>query len=97
LCTMKQFLLSGINGEQRERCKRIIKALGGVVLEDVVPKSEDWGKKITHLLVSKNNPPKTAKLVVARANRATIVTKEYVFASEQYGAFVEEDPYRVNT
>ncbi|KAF9910736.1 DNA topoisomerase 2-binding protein 1 [Linnemannia zychae] len=92
----KYFLLSGISAEQRERCKKTIRLLGGVVLEEVSAKSEDWGRKCTHLLTNGDNPPKTAKMVIARARRASILTKSYMFACEEAGEYVDEEPYRVH-
>ncbi|KAF9125545.1 DNA topoisomerase 2-binding protein 1 [Mortierella sp. 14UC] len=92
----KYFLLSGISAEQRERCKKTIRLLGGVVLEEVTAKSEEWGRKCTHLLTNGDNPPKTAKMVIARARRASILTKSYMFACEEAGAYVDEEPYRVH-
>jgi hypothetical protein len=93
---VKYFLLSGIGAEHREKCKKTIRALGGIVLEDVTSKSEEWGKKCTHLLTNGDNPPKTAKMVIARARRASILTKSYMFACEEAGEYVGEDPYRVH-
>ncbi|KAF9924996.1 DNA topoisomerase 2-binding protein 1 [Linnemannia zychae] len=92
----KFFLLSGISADLRERCKATIRALGGVVLEDMTSKSEEWGKKCTHLLTNGDNPPKTAKMVIARARRATILTKSYMLACENAGEYVDEEPYLVH-
>ncbi|KAK3829694.1 MAG: hypothetical protein J3R72DRAFT_456699 [Linnemannia gamsii] len=92
----KYFLLSGISAEQRERCKRTIRQLGGVVLEEMTSKSEEWGKKCTHLLTNGDNPPKTAKMVIARSRRASILTKAYMFACEEAGEYVDEELYRVH-
>ncbi|KAG0282165.1 hypothetical protein BGZ96_000776, partial [Linnemannia gamsii] len=93
---VKYFLLSGIGADHREKCKKTIRALGGIVLEDVTSKSEEWGKKCTHLLTNGDNPPKTAKMVIARARRASILTKSYMFACEEAGEYVSEDPFRVH-
>ncbi|OAQ33228.1 hypothetical protein K457DRAFT_15792 [Linnemannia elongata AG-77] len=93
---VKYFLLSGIGAEHRDACKKTIRALGGIVLEDVTAKSEEWRKKCTHLLTNGDNPPKTAKMVIARSRRASILTKSYMLACEQAGAYVDEEPYRVH-
>lgn len=91
-----QFLLTGLNIAERNAIKKTIQELGGVILEDINGDHDDWQKKCTHLITNGSNPPRTAKLVIAKACKAIIVTKGFMFASAEKGAFVDETPYRVH-
>ncbi|KAF9431650.1 DNA topoisomerase 2-binding protein 1 [Entomortierella beljakovae] len=95
-CPRYYFLLTGISLADRGLFKKTIQELGGVVLEDVTENPQEWREMCTHLVTNGNNPPKTAKLVIARACRATVVNKSFITASGEKGAFVDETPFRVN-
>ncbi|KAF9581701.1 DNA topoisomerase 2-binding protein 1 [Lunasporangiospora selenospora] len=90
------FLLSGISLGDRSRFGTIIRKLGGVVLEEETHDQDVWKEKVTHLVTAGNNPPKTIKLVIAKATRAHIVNKGFVTACEEQSEFVDEEPFRVN-
>ncbi|KAF8966200.1 DNA topoisomerase 2-binding protein 1 [Entomortierella lignicola] len=90
------FLLTGITLVDRGSFKKTIQQLGGVVLEDINDDHDEWKEKCTHLITNGNNPPRTAKLVIARACQAMIVNKGFIIESAEKGEFVDETPYRVN-
>ncbi|KAF8927114.1 DNA topoisomerase 2-binding protein 1 [Dissophora ornata] len=90
------FLLTGISIADRALFKKTIAQLGGTVLEDKSDDQEEWQQRCTHLITNGNNPPRTAKLVVAKACKAVIVNKGFMFASAEQGAFVDDGPYRVH-
>ncbi|KAI8355286.1 hypothetical protein B0O80DRAFT_40320 [Mortierella sp. GBAus27b] len=91
----KYFLLSGLTLLDRKSIKKTVRDLGGVVLEDISEDHDDWKKKCTHLITNGNNPPRTAKFVIAKSCKAFIVSKAFMFASAAEGAYVDETPYRV--
>ncbi|KAG0001863.1 DNA topoisomerase 2-binding protein 1 [Modicella reniformis] len=91
-----QFLLTGLTVPERKTIKKAIIDLGGVVLEDINDDHDDWQKKCTHLITSGNNPPRTAKLVIAKSCKAIVVNKHFMLASAAKGVFVDETPFRVN-
>ncbi|KAI7819092.1 hypothetical protein BC939DRAFT_506054 [Gamsiella multidivaricata] len=95
-CPRYYFLLTGISVADRTQFKKSIQNLGGVVLEDINDDHDDWQQKCTHLITNGNNPPRTAKLVIARACKAIIVNKGFILASSEKGTFVDETPFRVN-
>ncbi|KAI8600792.1 hypothetical protein EDD21DRAFT_404958 [Dissophora ornata] len=84
------FLLTGISIADRALFKKTIAQLGGTVLEDKSDDQEEWQQRCTHLITNGNNPPRTAKLVVAKACKAVIVNKGFMFASAEQGAFVDD-------
>ncbi|KAI1320973.1 DNA topoisomerase 2-binding protein 1 [Mortierella claussenii] len=94
--TRYYFMLTGISLVDRGQYKKTIQELGGVVLEDVNEDHAEWKDKCTHLVTNGNNPPRTAKLVIAKACNAIIVNKGFLVASREHGAFVDETPFRVN-
>ncbi|KAK3807596.1 MAG: hypothetical protein J3Q66DRAFT_355815 [Benniella sp.] len=90
-----RFLLTGLTVGDRNHIRKTVQDLGGVILEDITEDQEEWGK-CTHLITNGSNPPRTAKLVIAKVSKAIIVTKGFMFASAEKGAFVDETPYRVH-
>ncbi|KAF9994726.1 DNA topoisomerase 2-binding protein 1 [Entomortierella chlamydospora] len=95
-CPRYYFLLTGITLIDRGLFKKTIQQLGGIVLEDVNDNQDEWKEKCTHLITNGNNPPRTAKLVIAKACQAMIVNKGFIIASGEKGCFVDETPFRVN-
>ncbi|KAF9349150.1 hypothetical protein BGX26_012521 [Mortierella sp. AD094] len=95
-CPRYYFLLTGITNVDRGLFKKTIQQLGGVVLEDVNDNQDEWKEKCTHLITNGNNPPRTAKLVIAKACKAIVVNKGFIIASGEEGYFVDETPFRVN-
>ncbi|KAF9386129.1 DNA topoisomerase 2-binding protein 1 [Mortierella sp. AD011] len=95
-CPRYYFLLTGITLIDRGSFKKTIQQLGGIVLEDVNDNQDEWKEKCTHLITNGNNPPRTAKLVIAKACQAMIVNKGFIIASGEKGCFVDETPFRVN-
>ncbi|KAG0306303.1 hypothetical protein BGZ99_001801, partial [Dissophora globulifera] len=90
------FLMTGISIADRTLFRKTIMELGGEVLEDVNDDHDQWQQRCTHLITNGNNPPRTAKLVIAKACKAIIVNKGFMIASAEQRAFVDEGPYRVN-
>jgi hypothetical protein len=90
-----QFLLTGLTVGDRNHIRKTAQDLGGVILEDISEDHDEWNK-CTHLITNGSNPPRTAKLVIAKASKAIIVTKGFMFASADKGAFVDETPFRVH-
>ncbi|KAF9913208.1 DNA topoisomerase 2-binding protein 1 [Lobosporangium transversale] len=89
------FMLTGISLVDRGQFKKTIQELGGVVLEDISQDHDEWKRKCTHLVTNGNNPPRTAKLVMAKVCGAIIVNKGFLVASREHGAFVDDTPFRV--
>ncbi|KAF9089646.1 DNA topoisomerase 2-binding protein 1, partial [Mortierella sp. AM989] len=93
-CPRFYFLLTGITVVDRRSFQKTIQQLGGVVLEEKNDDHDEWKEKCTHLVTNGNNPPRTAKLVIAKACQAMIVNKGFIIASGENGSFVDETPYR---
>ncbi|KAG0251174.1 hypothetical protein DFQ27_008957, partial [Actinomortierella ambigua] len=89
------FLLTGIRYDERDQYKRSIRELGGIVLEDETENEDDWKQRCTHLLTNARNPPRTAKLVMARALNIPVVFRNYVVDSKRAGKFLDEEDYLV--
>jgi hypothetical protein len=65
------------------------------VLEDVNENHDEWRAKCTHLITNGKNPPRTAKLLIAKEVTAWIVNKSFLIESGEQGHFVEEGPHVV--
>ncbi|KAF9978268.1 DNA topoisomerase 2-binding protein 1 [Actinomortierella ambigua] len=90
-----QFLLTGIRFDERDQYKKSIKELGGIILEDETDQEEVWRQRCTHLLTNARNPPRTAKLLMARELNIPVVFREYVVDSKRAGKFLPEANYLV--
>ncbi|TPX62397.1 hypothetical protein PhCBS80983_g00582 [Powellomyces hirtus] len=82
----KKFLLSGIGRADRVRIGRIMKDLGGIVLD-----VECWHPEATHLII--RTPARTEKCLAATAAGIWVMQPSYIQACKNAGYFVDEAPY----